>query len=193
MITWIGQELGVRSRRFVGRCCAIERRRPTPPHRNMGRRGSETGGCLRASRGRTRSQSPSSNRLRLQSSRDDLGRSRGGRTRIPATGPEHVSHTRGGGGVNAVGCNRADPLFHPRNGRMTQGNQSLENSERFSSGAISRESRLSILLLFSAVRHLVCVARPSGPTAAGPNRSPRPVFRARIESQCGGGSRRPFS
>ena len=40
-------------------------------------------GCLRASIGRTRSQIPSSNRKRLQSSADDWGRSRGGRTRSP--------------------------------------------------------------------------------------------------------------
>ena len=39
--------------------------------------------CLRASSGRTRSQIPSSNRIRLQSSADDWGRSRGGSTRIP--------------------------------------------------------------------------------------------------------------
>ena len=40
-------------------------------------------GCLRASIGRTGPQIPSSNRMRLQSSADDWGRSRGGCTRIP--------------------------------------------------------------------------------------------------------------
>ena len=56
MITWIGQELGVRSRRFFGRCCAIRSsgEDPTPTHRNMGRRGSEIRGLLACVEGEDR-------------------------------------------------------------------------------------------------------------------------------------------
>ena len=55
--------------------------------------------CLRAASGRARSQIPSSNRTRLQSSADDSGAKAWREHEDSATGPERVSHTPRGGGV----------------------------------------------------------------------------------------------
>ena len=49
--------------------------------------------CLRAASGRARSQIPSSNRMRLQSSADDSGAKPWREHEHSATGPERVSHT----------------------------------------------------------------------------------------------------